>query len=153
MKKMMAAMILLFVLAAAGCAMDDTEETGAEFSPEMTGTVYTDGKEYDLVQGDYRWERKRGLQTETVRTDHASPYDMAKGINAVSVSPKQILNIRIENDPDLSVYSWTENGRGEAVKQKSGVITAPGEAGRYIYEVEAEWPSGNVSYTFVIEVT
>lgn len=128
------------------------EDTDSEFPPTMTGLFIINGTEYQMEEGNYRWERKKGLETEVVRTDHASPYQMAVHIEAISVSPNQIVDIKIEENPDIKVYLWNEQGRGKEIEHDANQIIAPSSKGKYIYEVLAEWINGTISYTFVVEI-
>ncbi len=56
------------------------EDTDSEFPPTMSGIVIINGTEYQMDEGNYRWERKKGLDTEAVQTGHASPYQMAEEV-------------------------------------------------------------------------
>lgn len=107
---------------------------------------------YPMKAGAYRWERKNGLETTIVMTDHASPSQMAEQMEAIRTNPNQIIDITIEGNPAIKVYLWSEMGRSKEIKQEANQLIVPSRTGNYIYEVEAVWPNGTISYTFVIEV-
>lgn len=146
--------IVFFSFWLTGCAngSDEVEVNQNDFPPSMLGFVNVNGKEYEMKAGNYSWERKKGLETEVVVTDAASPYQIGKEFSAISLEPNTNINIEIEENPKLSVYLWNENGRGEEIILKNNQFTAPTNKGEYIYEVLAEWSNGEVSYTFVVEV-
>ena len=86
-------------------------------------------------------------------TDHASPDQMAEEIEGIPVKPNEIIQIQIEDSPAITVYLWKEDGRGKEVTQADGRLAAPSGMGTYIYEVQAEWQNGTVSYVFVLDVS
>ena len=137
---------LCFVM---GCS---NKTGGSEFPPSITGLIVMNGKEYEMEKGDYQWERKNGTETETVQTDHASPYQMAGQIESISVTPNQKAEVKIEENPDITVYLWDEKGRGKEIDSPANQITLPSGKGKNIYEVLAEWADGSISYTFVVDV-
>jgi hypothetical protein len=128
------------------------EENEADFPPSMTGLINVQGKEYEMKAGNYKWERKKGSETQVVQTDAASPFQIGESYNAIGVEPNTNINIEIEDNPKISVYQCNENGRDKEVTLKNNHLSVPSSKGRYIYEVLAKWPNGEVSYTFVVEV-
>ena len=144
------AMLAISLYLLTGCSKH--ADTDSEFPPSISGLIIMNGNEYRMEDGNYHWERKNGLKTESVQTDHASPYQMADGMETIKVSPNQKVTIKIEENPDLTVYLWNEKGREKEVKSDANQITVPSREGRYIYEALAEWKNGSISYTFVVEV-
>lgn len=146
--------IVFFIFLILGCSNTTVKEgkgLESEFPPTMNGLVRIDGIEYLMEEGNYHWERKKGLETEVVSTDHASPYQMANQIKSISAKPNETIDIKIEGEPEISVYLWDENGREKEIEQAANQITVPSSKGKYIYEVLAEWSNGTVSYAFVID--
>ncbi|WP_391122354.1 hypothetical protein [Psychrobacillus sp. L3] len=152
------AMVLFSALCITGCSNGSSEmdrEVKAsenEFPPSMAGSINVNDKEYEMVVGNYRWERKQGIDTQVVETDAASPYQIAEYFNAIMVEPNTNINIEIEENPRVSLFLWNGNGREKEVKLKNNQLLAPTSKGQYIYEVLAKWSNGEVSYTFVVEV-
>ncbi|WP_449537958.1 hypothetical protein [Ferdinandcohnia sp. Marseille-Q9671] len=146
--RMVVAFSILLVM---GCSNNVGEET-EEFPPSMSGVITIDETEYQMKSGAFRWERKKGLETEVVTTDHASPYQMAENIEPISASPNQKAEMKIEDNPTTHVYLWNEEGRGEEIGMEANQLTLPSSEGKYIYEVVAEWPNGTISYTFVVDI-
>lgn len=144
--------ILVFLICLMTGCSKETEGKEEEFPPSMTGFIHVNGIEYQMEKGGYKWERKKGFETEVVLTDHASPYQMAEHINPIALQPNQKIDIKIEENPNTSVYLWNEKGREREIEQDGNQITIPSSKGKYIYEVYAEWMNGTMSYTFVIEV-
>lgn len=131
---------------------NQTEGNEEDFPPSMTGLINVQGKEYEMKAGNYKWERKKGSKTDVVYTDAASPYQIGENYNAIGLEPNANIKIEIEDNPKLSVYLWNETGRDKEVILTNNQLSVPSSKGRYIYEVLAKWPNGEVSYTFVVEV-
>lgn len=151
-------MIGFFALLIAACSKDvsktdlDVEDNKESFPPSMTGWLHVDGKKYEMEAGGFQWQRKKGLITETVQTDHASPNQVAENLPALQLEPNTMMQIEIEENPKIIVYIWNKDGREKEVLLNNNEMVAPTSKGRYIYEVFARWSNGEVSYTFVLEV-
>ncbi|WP_246586493.1 hypothetical protein [Cytobacillus gottheilii] len=148
--------LALFIILIMGCSNNvadiGTEDLNSEFPPTMTGLIIINGIEHQMEEGGYHWERKKGLETEVVATDHASPYQIADHMKPISVNPNEKVEIMIEENPTITVYLWNENGREKEIEQNANQIIVPSSKGKYIYEALAEWANGTVSYTFVIDI-
>lgn len=157
MKNILFALVIA-LLWLTGCTIGTTgtnnqiEENEDDFPPSMTGLINVQGKEYEMKAGNYKWERKNGLETDIVQTDAASPSQIGEYYSAIELEPNTNIIIDIEDNPKVSVYEWNENGRINEVTLKNNVLSVPSSKGRYIYEALANWPNGEVSYTFVVEV-
>lgn len=150
--------IIIASLWLTGCTIGTTgtvnqmEESEEDFPPSMTGLINVQGKEYEMKAGNYKWERKKGSDTEVVQTDAASPYQIGENYKAIGVEPNTNIKIEIEDNPKISVFQWNENGRVKEVTLTNNYLAVSSSKGRYIYEVLAKWLNGEVSYTFVVEV-
>lgn len=133
-----------------GCSDKSVDQ--AEFPPDKKAAVEVNSSNYSMEKGGYRWVRKKGLETETVTTDHASPNQMAEHLKPIRVKPDQKVKVEIEDDPVMKVFLWNETGIEKEIKLEDDQITVPADKGKYIYEVLAEWKNGEISYTFVAEV-
>jgi len=67
--------------------LDEVEDHKESFPPSMTGWVHVAGKKYKIEAGGYRWERRKGLSIETVLTDHVSPNQVSKNLDAIPLAP------------------------------------------------------------------
>ncbi|MFJ7953755.1 hypothetical protein ACIQZG_19820 [Lysinibacillus sp. NPDC096418] len=153
LKQFLLIIVTCSILLIMGCSNNgETEEGEGEFPPSMDGLIIINGIEHQIEQGGYEWERKKGLNTEIVQTDHASPNQMAEHIKSIYVNPNEKIEIKIEGNPDITVYIWNEEGRVKEIIQEENQITAPSNKGKYIYEVLAKWANGTVSYTFILEI-
>ncbi len=159
MKPLLFAIIVLSLLCITGCSNGEYNagidvNTGSEneFPPTISGTIKIDHTQHEMIAGGYRWEKKQGAETQVVQTDAASPYQIAEDFKAIAIEPNQNITIDIEGNSQLVVYLWNNNEREKEIKFIENQITAPASKGRYIYEVFATWPNGEVSYTFVVEV-
>lgn len=144
-----ACVLILFLLT--GCGTEAVELSD-EFPPSMSGAVIVEGETYKLEEGNSKWERKQGLETEVAMTDAPSPLQLAEMVDAIKMEGNTDILIEIEQDPDLSVYLWNDTDRDQEIKLTDNQFLAPFSQGRYVYEVFAEWENGEVSYTFVVEV-
>lgn len=144
--------LTLSMLVFAGCSNGSAGEKSA-FPPSMKAVVHVNGTEYPMEEGNYEWSRKKGFKTEVIQTDHASPYQMAETIKPILLTPDQRAEINIEDDPDITVYLWNDQGREKTIETNGDdQFTVPTDKGKYIYEVLAKWKNGTVSYTFVVEI-
>jgi hypothetical protein len=151
LKPLLLILPVFFVLFVTGCAAGAIN-TMEEFPPSIAGFIVVNRIEYEMATGNYSWERKKGLITEAVQTDAASPNQIAEYYEAIMVDANSQLTIKVERNPQLSVYQWDENGKGNEITLPNDQFETPSDKGRHIYEVLAEWKNGEVSYTFVVEV-
>ncbi|HSO56864.1 MAG TPA: hypothetical protein VLQ66_01400 [Paenisporosarcina sp.] len=159
MKPVLFALLVFSLLWLSGCTngqvnagVDVNTGSEIEFPPTISGAIKIDDTKHELKAGGFRWERKQGSDTQTIQTDAASPYQIAENFKAIAIEPNQKITIDIEKNPQLVVYLWNNNEIEKEIKLNEHQITAPASTGRYIYEVVATWPNGEVSYTFVVEV-
>lgn len=159
MKPFLVAIIVFSLLWITGCSngqdnagTDVNAGSENEFPPTNSGAIKIDYTQHEMIAGGYRWEKKQGAETQVIQTDAASPYQIAEDFKAIAIEPNQEITIDIEENPQLFVYLWNNNEREIEIEFNENQITAPAIKGRYIYEVFATWPNGEISYTFVVEV-
>ena len=153
MKRILAVTLLGLSLIMTACSRESIEEESEnDFPPTMTGIIEVNGQQYDMAKGNYRWERKEGMETQVIQTDAASPYQVADDFEAIPISQSEIIHINIEEEPSITVYPWDENGRQKEVSVNNNQFEAPESAGKYVYEVLAQWSNGEVSYTFAVDI-
>ncbi|QUG43019.1 hypothetical protein KD050_07220 [Psychrobacillus sp. INOP01] len=153
MKGILVVILLGLSLVMTACSSESSkQESENDFPPTMTGTIEVNGQQYDMAMGNYRWERKRGMETEVIETDSASPYQIAENFDAIQIGQSDTIHINIEDEPTITAYLWDENGRQKEVSVNNNQIKAPESAGKDVYEILAEWSNGEVSYTFVVEI-
>jgi hypothetical protein len=143
--------LALFMLLITGCS-DAPKGEEDVFPPAMEAVVHVNGTDYPMEEGNYEWSRQKGLTTEVVQTDHASPSQMAENIDPIPLTPNQKIEIKIEDHPDITVYLWNDQRREKTIETKANQLTLPTVQGKYIYEILAKWKNGTVSYTFVVEI-
>lgn len=153
MKRILAVTLLGLSLIMTACSRESIEkESKNDFPPTMTGIIEVNGQQYDMAKGNYRWERKEGMETQVIETDAASPYQIADDFEAIPIRQSAIIHINIEDEPSVTVYPWDENGRQKEVSVNNKQFEAPESAGKYVYEVLAQWSNGEVSYTFAVDI-
>lgn len=153
MKRILAVTLLGLSLIMTACSEESIKkESENDFPPTMAGIIEVNGKQYDMAKGNYKWERKEGMETQVIQTDAASPYQIAGDFEAIPISQSEIIHINIEAEPTLTAYLWDENGRQKEVSVNNKQFEAPKSAGKYVYEVLAQWSNGEVSYTFAVDI-
>ncbi|WP_419959877.1 hypothetical protein [Psychrobacillus sp. BM2] len=153
MKRILAFTLLGILLLTTACSSGSSKkESDYDFPPTMRGTIEINGQQYDMAKGNYRWERKQGLETEVIQADAASPYQIAENLDAIRINKNETILINIEEESAINVYLWDENGRQKEVSINDKQFQAPESTGKYVYEVLAQWSNGEVSYTFVVEM-
>lgn len=153
MKRILAVTLLGILLLTTACSSGASKkESDNDFPPTLRGTIEINGQQYDMAKGNYRWERKQGLETEVIQADAASPYQIAENLDAIRINKNETILINIEEESAIHVYLWDENGRQKEVSINNKQFRAPENTGKYVYEVLAQWSNGEVSYTFVVEM-
>lgn len=153
MKRILAFTLLGILLLTTACSSGSSKkESDYDFPPTMRGTIEINGQQYDMAKGNYRWERKQGLETEVIQADAASPYQIAENLDAIRINKNETILINIEEESAINVYLWDENGRQKEVSINDKQFQTPESTGKYVYEVLAQWSNGEVSYTFVVEM-
>jgi len=153
MKRILAVTLLGLSLIMTACSEESIEkESENDFPPIMTGIIEVNGQQYDMAKGNYRWERKEGMETQVIQTDAASPTQIADDFEAIPISRSAIIHINIEEEPSITIFPWDENGRQKEVSINNKQFEAPESAGKYVYEVLAQWSNGEVSYTFAVDI-
>ncbi|MFE7064686.1 hypothetical protein ACFVAD_21380 [Sutcliffiella sp. NPDC057660] len=153
-KFILLAFFLLLLLALAGCGKTGATDAAGKkiYPPDEQGYVMIDGEEKKLEKGNYFWELKKGLSSEVIQTDAASPNQIAENVEAISAPPDTEMSFKLVGDPTITVYLWNEQDREKEIELQDEKFHTPTEKGRYIYEVLAKWDNGEISYTYVIEL-
>ncbi|MFS0674142.1 hypothetical protein [Ornithinibacillus sp. 179-J 7C1 HS] len=107
---------------------------------------------HSMKRGSYSWSKQGLFQTESIIADAASPYQIGKEMEPITVEKNSVLEIETSGNPTLSAYLWDYTGRTNDIPITDHQITAPDESGEYIYEVFGEWEKGDGSYTIVLKV-
>ncbi|OCA90438.1 hypothetical protein A8F94_00675 [Bacillus sp. FJAT-27225] len=114
-----------------------------------SGKIVVDQSEYEMIAGEYEWE---GGKTKIKRIDPVSPIESAKDFDTLKVGKNKKIEIVIDDNPNLTVYQWTEDGVSKELTLTDNIVTVPSKSGYYIYEVVGKWPDGTASYIFDVEV-
>ncbi|MTT30721.1 hypothetical protein GMB86_01670 [Terrilactibacillus sp. BCM23-1] len=62
------------------------------------------------------------------------------------------IQVKDHSKPKLSAYEWVSDDQRHELSVKNNALTLPNETGKHVIEITADWPNGNASYTFVVEV-
>ncbi|WP_316572077.1 hypothetical protein [Neobacillus sp. YIM B06451] len=115
----------------------------------VSGKIIIDKTEYQMMGGKYEWD---GGKTTIKTIDTVSPIEIAKDFKTLTVEKDKKIEIVIEDNPDLAVYQWNEDGESKEVNLAGNYITVPSESGYFIYEVVGKWSDGQASYIFDVEI-
>ena len=141
-----AAALNIEILKAEQLSSDSFDFSNHEFPPHLKGFIEINGTRYKMANGGFNWTRKN----QSIMTDAASPTQIAENLEPIIVEANSEATIVIEQNPNLSAYTW--NTEQQALTVEEGHIALPATAGPTIYEVVAQWTNGRVSFTFVVEV-
>ncbi|WP_203249111.1 DUF3221 domain-containing protein [Sporosarcina beigongshangi] len=129
-------------------ASDSFDYSNHAFPPHLAGVIEINGTSYKMEKGGFRWTKGN----QTITTDAASPTQIAEKLEPITIKANSEAIVVIEQNPSLSVYIWDTEQRTTA-SVKGGQITLPATSGNVIYEVVANWANGEVSFTFVVDIT
>jgi hypothetical protein len=144
MRKLLFIGMVVFLV---GCGMD----SGPVGSPPPV-SLKIDDISIQMELGSYSWSKKTLFASQGVEVDAKSPYELARDIEPIQVDKSSVIEIETSGDPTVAVYIWELNTREQEVAIEDNKFEVPDEAGKYIYEVFAEWPKGDGSYAIVVEV-
>jgi hypothetical protein len=66
--------------ACSSIVFEGVEDEDQDFPPIRIGRIEINETKYEIASGGFRFERKVGLKTEVVQTDHASPNQIAMNL-------------------------------------------------------------------------
>lgn len=146
-KKSFFAILMLLLFIVVGCSNETKEEP-----PEAI--VKINDKNIETVRGTYQWKKKSLFSNTTVIADAAAPFQIAEDMKAKIVEQRSVANVAFNDgsQPQLQAYLWEGEKRGEELPLNQHHITLPSEKGKFVIEMNAQWPNGDSSYTFVVEV-
>ncbi|QCR33732.1 hypothetical protein [Lysinibacillus sp. SGAir0095] len=144
MKKIL---ILIFsVICISGCNVLSSFDT---FEP-IEGKVVSDNKEYTMIIGDFGWveedfeANKKSLLDKKGLADEFDTLELEKGTK---------IKIEFDESPlSLKMSEEGEDGIINSIDIREDEITLPTNEGYYIYEVNAKWDEGNISYVFDVNI-
>lgn len=134
----------LFVV---GCSLQNVSK---EEQVPVIGKIMVDKTEYEMRVGHYKWNGEKMSIQQVDSTD--SPIEIAEGFDNLVLEKNSMIEIVIEDDPNLTVYQYSEDGKSKEITIAENQITAPSDSGHYIYEVVGKWFNGEVSFIFDVEI-
>lgn len=145
MKKILVMITLsLFVV---GCGLQNVSK---EEQIPVIGKIIVDETEYEMRVGNYKWKGEKMSIEQVGSTD--TPMEIAKGFNDLVIEKNSKIEILIEDDPNLTVYQYSEDGKSKEITLTEKQITVPSNSGHYIYEVVGKWSDGEASFIFDVEI-
>ena len=151
MKKLVG--LLIGVLMLTACVNEEFSDSVEEFDiPNFSANVEIDRVLYPLAKGGYTWTEKSSFGEKTITTDHASPNQQAEGMEAILVSKGADVKISIEDEPDLTVFTWSDKRKENEITVMKSSFQVQESPGVYVYEIVATWKQGYRSYVLKVEV-
>ena len=146
MKKLVGLLIGVLMLT----ACNGTERISVEeFDiPDFFANVEIENVIHPLAKGGYTWTEKGS----TVTTDHSSPNQQAEEMGSILVSKEAEVKVSIEDQPDLAVFTWSDQGKENEIDVMQNSFHVAETPGVYVYEIVATWKQGYRSYVLKVEV-
>jgi hypothetical protein len=129
-----------------GCGLQNASKQN---QTPVSGKIIVDKSEYEMMGGQYEWD---GVKTKIKRIDTVSPIEIAKGFDTLILEKNKKVEVVIEDNPNITVYQWNEDGESKEVFLTENQITVPSKSGYFIYEVVGKWSDGKASYIFDVEI-
>ncbi|MGM0838235.1 MAG: hypothetical protein ACQEV7_19010 [Bacillota bacterium] len=161
MKTFFISLLIVIATLASGCSKPPSSpqqavdtKTSQRIKPPEIQLVLTDDALLYSEPGSYDWTERNGDIEESVTVEADTPKIIGARMDAVYLEPEEKVAIKFDSDfvPELQVFVHLEDRNTEEVALEGNTIILPSEKGRYIYEVHGEWPEGNASYIFVVEI-
>ncbi len=151
MKKLIG--LLFGALMLTACVSEEFSDSVGEFDiPKFLANVEIETVIHPLAKGGYSWTEKGFMQERNVMTDHASPNQQAEQMEAILVAKGAEVKVSIEDEPDLTVFTWTDKGKEKEIAVMQNSFHVASDPGVYIYEIIATWKQGYRSYVLKVEV-
>lgn len=160
MKTFFISLLIIIALLASGCSAPPSPQqavdtkTSQRIKPPEIQLVLSDGALLYSEPGAYDWTERYGDTEESVSVEADNPTVIGAKMDAVELKPEEKVAISFDWDsvPALEVFVHFEDGNTEEVALEGNTLVLPSEKGRYIYEVNGEWPEGKASYIFLAEI-
>lgn len=129
-------------------------KTSQRIKPPEIQLALTDDALLYSEHGAYNWTERNGDTEESVSVEADTPTVIGARMDAVELKPEEKVTLSFDWDsvPELKVFVHFEDGNTEEVALEGNTLVLPSDIGRYIYEVNGEWPEGTASYIFVVEI-
>ena len=145
--------LLFGVLVLTACVNEEFSDSDEDFDiPTFFARVEIENVIHPLAKGGYSWTEKSSFGERTVMTDHASPNQQAEKMEAILVAEGAEVKVSIEDQPDLTVFTWTDKGKESEITVKNDTFHVASEPGVYVYEIVATWKQGYRSYVLKVEI-
>ena len=142
---------LLFLLILTACHQEGAQPSNT--SPPEAYLIINDER-IPLTKGGFCWETKHLGSTIVNMTDAASPTQIAEGLEGIVATKEEeaVIMFSDDSEPTVSIYEWHGETRKKRAPLTDYQLHLPAESGRHILEVTAEWPNGEASYIFVVQI-
>lgn len=138
--------LILSVIYISGCNVLSSFDT---FEP-VEGKIVSDNKEYTMIIGDFEWVEE---DFEANKKSNLDKKGLADEFDTLELEKGTKLKIEIDGSPlSLKINEESEDGSVKSIDIRESEITLPTNEGYYIYEVNAKWNEGNISYVFDVNI-
>ena len=145
MKKIFLPILIGLVLAGCSGKSDYNEAIG-----QPLGKVSVNGEQHIMMTSNYEWKENN------MEAKQSSPHDrvkLADNFETLEAEKGETLKFEIDKKPSsVEMIKVNENDTIESVKIKDNEIILPSKEGYYIYEINATWDKGKITYLFDVNV-
>lgn len=145
MKKIVFPILISLVLIGCNGKSDDNEVIG---QPE--GKITANGEQYIMMPSNYEW-KENNMEVKDI-----SPHDRVKlagNFETLEAEKGDTLKLEIDKKPSsVEMIKVNEDDTTERIEMKDNEIILPSEEGYYIYELNATWDKGKITFLFDVNV-
>lgn len=145
MKKIVLPILIGLVLAGCSGESEDNEAIG-----QPLGKVSVNGEQHYMMTSNYEWKENN------MESKQSSPHDrgkLADNFETLEAEKGDTLKFEIDKKPSsVEMIKVDENDTIESVEMKDNEIILPSKEGYYIYEINATWDKGKITYLFDVNV-
>ncbi|RWZ58006.1 hypothetical protein EQV77_09460 [Halobacillus fulvus] len=142
-KRTVLLLMILFVIFLTACS-------GTSEPPD--GFMTMNKEVIEMEKATYEWMNEGLFSDSQTVVDSETPYQIAEKMQDAWSGDDEtaVITFSSGKTPDLSAYTWNEDGRQEELSIENEQVTLPTSPGRHVIEVFAEWESGSGSYAIPV---
>lgn len=144
MKKIVLPFLVSLVLVGCNGKSDDNDMI------EPQGLINANDERYVMVASNYEWK------DNNMEVKHLGTHDrvkLADKFETLEAEKGDTLKFEIDkNPPSVEVIKVNEDDTIESVENKDNEIVLPSKEGYYIYEINAKWDKGKITFLFDVNV-
>lgn len=145
MKKIVLPFLISLVLVGCNGKSDDNDAI-----EQPDGKITANGEQYIMMPSNYEWKENN------MEIRHLRPHNRVKSADnfeTLEAEKGDTLKFEIDKKPSsVEVIKVNEDDTIESVEMKGNEIILPSKEGYYIYELNAKWDKGKITFLFDVNV-